>query len=343
MVIPTESNLGEDCALGELEDLFYEATNIVLDTVTDSEITYSNDAKLILIGNTCFTENSGVDVDEIPTEGFTLKTVGENLFILGKDYGVMYGVYELLERIVHYEYFLEDIYDLDKNVKELYLPDLNYSDSPDFQVRADGWGYGDLRTRTVEYTYPFMMNGVAPIHNTFEWFPKENYMKSHSGWYSDDGQQLCYTAHGNVDELEEMRATLLKKFKAQVAAYWGKGDFEKTTLSFTQQDNTYWCSCSACQKVISKAGANSATIIEFLNPIAREMKSWVEENFPGHDLDIAFFAYNASEKAPVKNAYGNIVPTVDSVIMEDILAGWPRSYPLRSRFRPGPLHPPPCS
>ncbi|MBE5740729.1 MAG: hypothetical protein E7349_07800, partial [Clostridiales bacterium] len=119
IVLPTDASYDEEIAALEMEELFAEATSITLETVYESEVTYSDTAKLIILGDTQYTENADVDVDAIPNDGFTLKTIGSNLFVLGEDGGVVYGVHEFLEKALGFEYYVADVYALNKNVKNL--------------------------------------------------------------------------------------------------------------------------------------------------------------------------------------------------------------------------------
>ena len=321
MVLPDEASEGEDWASWELEELFYEATSVTLETVYESDITYSNDAKLIILGDTAYTEEAGVDISTVSRDGYVLKTVGSNLFILGEDYGVLYGVYKFLEKTLHYEHFVMNEYTLDKNVKELYMPDFDYSVAPDFAIRASGWG-GNQRTQTVGMFDIFMKsNGVGQIHNSFDFFPQTTYQSQHPEWYADDNKQLCYTAHGDAEEFALMQETLLEKFKQQVNYYFAKGDY-KPAINFTMQDNTSWCKCDACKDVLSETGANSTSLIRFINPIAKDFKAWLQTEWPGHEVTIVFFAYYAAEDAPVKEVNGELVPYDDSLVLEDNLAVW---------------------
>ncbi len=298
MVLKDGATFNEENGAWEIEELFKEATSITLETVSETDVNYSEDAKLIILGNTNFTEKSGVNVSKIPHDGFTLKTVGSNVFILGEDAGVLYGAYEFLAQTLGYEYFLNGVYDLNRGVKNLYMPDFDYSDAPDFATRADGWGLGEMRTRSEGIHDPFIHPG-HPVHNTFDWLPKNDYLSAHAGWYSTQGDQLCYTARGNAYELDAMREIVLEKFKAQVEYYFEQGYYQKNVISFTQQDNSHWCGCSACRTVINtKGGANAATVIQFLNPIAQDLQAWVDLQYPGKKVAVIFFAYNATEYAP---------------------------------------------
>ena len=327
MLLPDETTEGEDWASWELEALFCEATDYTLETVYESEVKYSDDAKLIIIGNTKYTEESGVDVSAIPRDGFVLKTVGSNLFILGQGDGVLYGVYEFLAKTVGFEYFISNVYTIETGVTDLYMPDLDFSEAPDFAVRVDGWsansGDGSRRSRTMGDAFgSFMTNGIASgVHTSFYFLPQSTYQNEHPEWYADDNQQLCYTAHGDAEEFALMQATLLQKFKDQVDYYFAKGDF-RPAISFTMQDNKSWCDCDACQNVLETTGANSTSVIWFLNPIAKDFQEWLEAEWPGHDVSIVFFAYYATEDAPLKEENGELVPYDDSVILEDNLAVW---------------------
>ncbi len=328
IVLPSEPSYDEEIAALEMTELFVEATSITLETVCESEITYSNTAKLIFLGDTQYIENANVSVASIPTDGFTLKTIGANLFILGKERGVVYGVYEFLEKVFAFEYYVKNVYALNKNVKEQYMPKLNISDAPNVEYRADAWGAEMseqelYRARIRPFNEAFMANGMYHIHNTFEWLPKATYENVHSNWYADDGSQLCYTAHGDETELVAMQNEVLEKFQEQVNYYFGQGDYKKA-ISFTQQDSTtgLWCTCAACTNDKQTYGAASASIIRFLNPVAKQFKEWLEKTYPGHEVTIVFFAYQASEKAPVKQANGKLIPTDKGLVLEDNLAVW---------------------
>ncbi len=326
IVLPNEPSEAEETASWELEALFAEATSITLETVYESEITYSDTAKLILLGNTQYAEIADVDVDAIPYDGFTLKTVGSNLFVLGKEKGVLYGVYEFLENTFGFEYFVSNVYALDKNVKNQYMPKLDISDAPDIAYRTDAWGAekgGIDRARLRSFTSPFMSYGMYQVHNTMDWLPPATYKATHSSWYASSGGQLCYTAHGNETELAAMQEVVLEKFKEQVNHYFGQGEYLRV-ISFTQNEGTTggWCNCSACVADKQTYGAASASIIRFLNPVAKQFKEWLEATYPGHEVTIVFFAYQYSESAPVKTEGEKIVPADESVVLEDNLAVW---------------------
>ena len=136
VVVSEEESDDITLAAKELYDLFLEATGIELQFVNDSNATYSENAKYISLGNTQISKVLGKDVETLGEQGFILKTEGQSIFILGKPQGVLYGVYEFLNKTLNFETYTKDVYTLNKGVTELgcqnfddeQIPDIEYSD-----------------------------------------------------------------------------------------------------------------------------------------------------------------------------------------------------------------------
>jgi len=302
----------ERFAKSELVEFFYEATGITLQTVTESEVEYNDNAKLIILGDTKFTEKAGENVSEIPQQGFTLKTVGSNLFVLGVDHGVLYGVYEFLHQTFGFEVYAEDEIALAKNVKDMKLQKFDFSDCPDILYRQPNYSaisasLTTARRYRMESNIWITQKGNF-VHNTFsEYFPKSDYQAQHPDFYSLDGSQLCYTAHGNAEELQLMQDLTLERMKTLINRCYSVGDF-RGSLSFTQEDYATWCNCEACTKDLELYGAQSSSLIRFINPVAKRLREWLAEEWPGHEVNIAIFAYLKSRGAPVQQFNGEYMP-----------------------------------
>ena len=335
IVIPKEYSNNEKLAADEIILFVDEATGVELKLVTDDKVTYTENAKLILLGDTAYTQMSGLDLSVIPEQGFSIKTVGQNVFILGEDLGVLYGAYDFLHYEIGFEPYAYDCVYVETGLKDVYLKDFDYTDSPDILYRGINWqvqmnvdGY-PRRARLVGFGGVFMTYSGGTQHNTFtEYFPKGTYADTHKEWYAGSGEydpqnspQLCFTAHGNDESLAEMRTIALEKMKFIVSYYFDQGQY-LPAINFSTEDNSRWCNCDACSVLKSKYGTDSASIIIFLNPIARELQSWIGENYPGKEVVITFFAYHATEAAPVKEENGKFVPIDDAVKMEDNLAAY---------------------
>ena len=312
--IVTEDALlyNERLAKEELIEFFSEATGVTLDVVTESQVEYSDGAKLIILGETQFTDKTGVAFDSIPEQGFTLKTVGSNLFVLGEDYGLLYGVYEFLHQAFGFEFYAADAIALTRGVKDMKMPKFNFSDAPDILWRHPNYGaisYDVKTTKRFRMVAPWITGQANFVHNTFgEYFPKGTYSKSNPEYYSEGTQtQLCYTAHGDAEALEEMQTIVVERIKTLINTKYENGEF-LGSISFTHEDNNDWCSCESCAKMIEAYGTAAATVVSFINPVAVRVREWMEEAWPGHEVNIAVFAYLRTEQAPVQAINGKYLP-----------------------------------
>ena len=290
-------------AINELVSFFKEATNISLRTTPDNKM--KADGKYISIGKTALLESTDItyDVKEIKIDGFKIKTVGDDILIIGaSDHGTLYGVYELLSYLFNFEYFYVDTYRLNKGVTELNMVNFDVVEIPDIEYRATG--YGMVSNSTTESNrmrmrpYPdffIPVNGVV-FHNSLTWVKDSPYVDG--SWFASTGNQLCYTAGGDEEELENMLNASLETLKVHLQKYP-----DRNVVTYTIEDNPDFCTCDSCKKVIAEYnGFNSSVVILYLNKFNAKIKEWFasEEGKPyARDLDVVFFAYNATTEAPV--------------------------------------------
>lgn len=307
----------------EIVKFFYDATGCILPQATDETVSYSAEAKLILVGDTKYTEKAGVNVSEIPAQGFVIKTVDSNVFILGGDaYGELWGVYEFLHQTIGYECYAPSAIALDKDVKNLRLQKFNFSDAPDIQWRYPSYGttYSNEigRNRMRLSKDMFLTSKADWMHNCItEYFPEATYKTDYPEFYAIAGStertQICYTARGDAEKLELLKSLTVERMKELVNMYYEQGDY-RTSISFMQQDGTGWCNCDSCQTVKAQhGGTNSSLAILFLNDVAARINAWMAETWPGYSLQVLFFAYSASIDAPVKTENGVYVPVSEAV------------------------------
>ena len=307
----------------EIVKFFYDATGVILPQVTDEDVIYSASSKLIIVGDTKFTQYSGVNVKELDEQGFVIKTVDSNVFILGADsYGDLWGVYEFLHQTIGYECYSPTAIKLDKEVKNLRLQKFDYTDAPDIQWRYPSYGptYSDEigRNRMRLSKDMFLTSRADWMHNCItEYFPESTYKETYPEFYAVAGSterpQICYTARGDAEKLELLKSLTVERMKELVNMYYTQGDY-RTSISFMQQDGKGWCSCESCLSVKSQnGGTNSALAILFLNDIAQRINTWMAEAWPGYQLQILFFAYSSSIEAPVKLIDGQYIPANESV------------------------------
>lgn len=322
VVVSEDSVYNERYARDEIVDFFFESTGVTLGKTTDAETEYSDDAKLIIVGETAFTDRAGIDT-ELEDQSFTLKTVGSNLFIYGgDDVGTLYGAYEFLHQNLGWEIYAADEIAIDRNVKNRKLIDFDFTDSPDIRWRAPN--YGPLNDAIVANRFRlnrsvWMSQNGNFVHNTFSEYLPESKYGDHADWYGDNAEQLCYSAHGNAEELKLMQDAVVKRMQELVTYFYDQGKYLES-ISFTHEDNSDWCTCDACKAEKEKYGVDSAVLIHFINPVAERMKAWMEETYPGHELTIAIFAYVKTEEAPVRKVGNEYVAIDDTVYLNDNVA-----------------------
>ena len=101
--------------------------------------------------------------------------------------------------------------------------------------------------------------------------------------------QLCYSSDGVREVVTEKLKSVIREDNAKKDA----AGFQRAWLyDISQADNYDWCQCPQCQELIKKEGANSATLLNFINRIAED----VEKEFPG--VFITTMAYMPTTKPP---------------------------------------------
>ena len=325
IVIPDDAQEDEMTAALELEQLFSQATGCSLSIVEDASFVYGADAKALAVGQVSFLEKAGVTLDaqQLGHSGFRIVTRGSSVFMAGATaYGTLCAVYEFLHQTLGFEAYSASVTQLSQDVREVRLWNYDITDVPDFQYRIRGYGFMDgdstLRNRFRMQT----INEIAiPVdgsihHNSFKWLPKETWQSTHSEWYSEDGRQLCYTAHGDSDSLDDMIDAVVEKMKGILME-----DRDKLYITITHEDTQTWCTCQTCTAEREKyGGANSAVVIKFLNRVSRAVRSWFEGDGAEYarDLKILFFAYHQTNKPPtVYDAATDTYSAIDDSVICD--------------------------
>ena len=331
IVVPENAQPAVLKASGELQTLMENATGVLLDVV--SEAGRDSNANYISLGDTRVSSEAGVTVEGkgLNSNGYVIKTVDKNIYVKGLGgYGVLWGSYELLTQTVGYIAISPDMQVFDENITDVKLYNYDIVDSPDFEWRHTANGAVDAdETATNRYRWvprgKEIYIGAERYHNYFYYIPKAMYNDPnkqdtyHPKWYSDDGTQLCLTAHGDEQEYE-----LLVETMAMRAAQEIKSD-EKMVLTITQEDVFSWCTCETCANLKLKYGTDSGGNIIFINDVAEKIENWLknheDENMRKKEVFIAFFAYMATVNAPVKkNEDGTYSPIDEEVVCRDNVA-----------------------
>ena len=233
-------------------------------------------------------------------DGFMIK-IGEdgNIVISGGKRGVLYGVYELLERYGDVGWFASWRTFVPR-LERFELPDgLDIREKPTFPMRTAAWL--DSK-RNGDFCARLRLNGNrCPLeakhgglglraargngHTFRRYMPPAEFFADHPEYYAlFDGKrnpgQPCLT-HPDV----------LPIFKKRVLD-WMRRYPDGDLYMVTQNDNHVYCHCDTCLEVYGEEGSPSGAILRFVNAIAEE----VEKEFP--DKVVETYAYMWSQKPP---------------------------------------------
>jgi hypothetical protein len=236
----------------------------------------------IYVGNTIFAQKHQVDFAHLKDDGYALKTVGQDLIIAGgRDRGVLYGVYSLLEELGCRKYtsvvtivpkltpgaiqvkdrvhvpkigFREVLY------RDAYDPE--YADWHKLDAHRDTWG--------------------GWCHTFNRLVPPETHAATHPEYYAlvngkrQFSSQLCLS---NPKVLEIVVKNLQRDMAKRP---------ELHIWSVSQNDNQNYCQCQACSVLDEREGGPTGSVLNFVNQVAR--------HFP--DKTISTLAYQYSRSVP---------------------------------------------
>ena len=324
LVTPTDKVKFSE-AIGELQDLFKQATGIHLQIEEDTGKGHSSSATYISLGETSAFKESGIvaDYETLGEQGYQIQTKDRSIFICGKKSGILYGVYDLLNKLVDYDTYSSLTPYTRKGVTNLDLPDLKIKEVPDILYRIPVMG-AQINNKKMAHRmrYKQLNEIIVPggeQHNVLRTIiPYEQHKLTHPKWFSTDQTQLCYSARGDEVEYGLMVEEAVKNVKNLLDA-----NPEQSAISITQMDVQTWCECSVCQGYEDYYGTNSASQIFFVNDVAEKVEEWLNTERDGREVQFMFFAYHKSEMAPAKQkADGSWERIDDKVKLRDNVSVW---------------------
>ncbi|MBQ7373677.1 MAG: DUF4838 domain-containing protein [Clostridia bacterium] len=316
IVLPDGADATLTKAKDELVHFFEEATGVTLEVVENGG--YSSYDAIISIGETEAFTRSGLSLGSLSlnSEGYYLKTVNNSIYInANTSVGCLYGVYGLLEELFGYEQFSEDTYSLTAKTTLAKPATLDKAVNPSFEMRMRSNGAlvnnSEYASRMkmvngeLDYMYrvgDYTNNGGAGWlvwHNAFEILPPSYWQDSKSNWFSDDGTQLCYTAHGNTDDYNAMVEQIALIMEQTLSSSQITNYPNALFYTLTSEDTETCCTCSTCTTAKSTYGSNSGAVIKLCNDVQAKVSTWMDSN-PAYkrDITLLFFAYNEYIDAP---------------------------------------------
>jgi hypothetical protein len=292
IVISPEASEPQKYAAQELKHYLelITSTSIPLEAVKPEEVK----GKVITVGKA--SAALGVSAEGLGVDGFVLRTSGGSLAIDGGKRGVIYGVYEFLEKLGCR--FFTPTCEIIPTRPDLELPLVDEAQKPVFEYRYHN--YINF-TGFPRFAVKNRINGPVPIKEKFGgnmsyvWFvhtfehiiSPEEWFDTHPEYFSMvDGKrirertQLCLT---NPDVLK----ITIEKVKAALREHP-----ECRLISVSQNDWYNNCTCPECRKIDEEEGSSAGSLIRFVNQVAEA----VEPEFP--EVIIDTLAYQYSRPAP---------------------------------------------
>ncbi len=322
-------------AATEMSNFVKEITGVSVPVISEIAIDYSDDAKIISVGETDVLEDAigTIDKTELKEDGFIVKTAGKSLFIVGaNDRGTLYGVYDYLEKAFGVKFLSEDYTYVPKN-NTLTVYKTEIKEIPAFNIRIllTGMLYEDslflarmrmgseMTPASDRYGGKVKWNTTAP-HTTLYYVPTSVYYtaanrdeNAHMYYTDDNGTPLdiCMSdgitedENGNPMIDESMKLSAIKVAIENLKERVLDADEECTNFIFSQMDTTKYCTCERCVRNAEKY-KRSGIMIRFTNILSREINKWAENELNGREINLITFAYNYTTDAPIDKE-GNVL------------------------------------
>ena len=296
IVLCKNASVSEQTAAKELQQYLEQIGGVVLPIITRAEL--QEGQPHIAIGyNKHFGEELGVERPDDNDEGFTYRTVGDNIWIYGgKQRGTMYGVFSFLENEFGVRWYTHD-YTKVPTLKKWSINELNHSEQPFVKYRANEYNNSMAHPELMIHNKCNMWWNVSygeyggteaywGCHTFSQFISTGEYFEKHPEYFSmRDGKRTPYTqlCLSNPEVLQ----ICIEKVKQVIAAnpnHW--------VYSVSQNDNYFPCQCEKCQAIEKQYGGHSGLMVWFVNQVADAIKPLYPDKY------ISTFAYQYTRQAP---------------------------------------------
>ena len=304
---------------------------------------------------------------ELGNDGGKIVTKDNTVYICGGGYGgTVYAVYNFMKIVFGFEFYYSDCYDLNTGVKNVKLRDFAVVDIPDFPVRVRPYGTIDnpvgsntdynismtkYRMRTTpgyeditlgifdEYDNPD--SEISFGHNTLDYISKEYLVdvqengetiqktmgEVHPKWFSNGGNQICFTARGDEKEFEALAQEFAKKICNSLRIFKPSDYPNIEVVRIAHEDNTEYCQCDECKATRQKYdGHYSAEAIILANRVCEIVDEWMKDSankeYAREEFFISVSAYKNYSSAPARynKSSGKYEPIDEKVKLHPMIA-----------------------
>lgn len=348
IVIPERAALYEQQAATELQSYTQQVAGAFLPIIEDTAVLQGED-KYFSIGNTKLFQNSGINYNsyDITADGFLLKNIDKTIYVMSNDSrGILYGVYEFLERILNIRFFAPDETYV-PTMNEIPVYDMEIAASPYFAERTymNGLEFGNImqdeyvsHSRAISYWMSMdqKFGGKSAIyarprtdghakgsldHNFIAYVDPNVYAEAHPEFFWNDsnayGACKCVdivngiTEDGELDENMEISVLkiMIEELKKDILA-----NPQAKFFLVEQEDGTDAINTERYPDLIEKYGA-SGTLVRSMNVVAKKIQEWADKELNGREINIVTFAYGQTKTPPVKMNSEGVYKAVDPSVI----------------------------
>ena len=298
IVVSSDAGLMENRAAKELRTYTKKMTGVEL-AITNNAV----EGKAIVI-------DLRKTISPRDADAFGIKVEGNRLCISGGRRGVLYGVYELLERFGGCDWYAPGCEEVPSRKTFAVPDDLAIEERPAFIYRSLAWGHTVKGKDGGAFAAKMRLNGrnraKQPLcggssvcfpkglfadHAFNSLVPAKEHFAAHPDWFSEvggvrvgDQTQLCWS-NG------EMRKFLVERLKERLREVKREPD-QLLVASIGQNDCGNYCRCAKCAEATKEEESPAGPNLRFANAVAEE----IEKEFP--DVIIATHAYQWSQRPP---------------------------------------------
>ena len=330
IVIPAEAEAVEEYAASEFQKYVLTSSNANLPIVTDADSPV-NGGKFISIGNTSLFKELNIDVSNLNTDGFIIKSEGDTVIIKGqRGRGTLYGVYDFLEKVIGVRFLWQDR-EVVPVMSTIQMYQMDVTEIPDIALRS----YYSSEIMT-DLSFAAKMRMIAPrqvldsstavygggygddiagdFHSFNMWLPPSQY-SSNKEWFSEalvgSGTQPVLSNGLNDDGTinKDVETSVVLEFVKNIKAYLEEHP-SVTYVNICQEDNQNYSRNENCLRQYELFGGQSGQMVVFVNAIAKEIDEWLIEKGDDRKMYYNMLAYQYTLSAPVvesTDANGNTI------------------------------------
>lgn len=298
IVLPANAIPSERYAAEELQKYLEKMCGVRLPIATDAD---ARGTRQILLGDTAQTRKLGlkIDVEELRTDGFVLRTIGKRLVVYGgKPRGTLNGVYTLLEEKLGVRWFTPELEQVPRH-ERVQLASLNEMKLPALENREVYW---TEILRDPDFAARHRMNGNSykltekhggvlavyyPFVHSFDMLVPPDLYKEHPEYFPlINGKRASGYVQRCLSNPEVVKMSIAR------VRQWIKEHPKANIISVSQNDTFNYCQCDQCKALDEREGSPAASLLKFVNTIAED----IEKDYPAVRIDT--LAYQYTRKPP---------------------------------------------